>query len=788
MIEATRDFKRALAYAFSDAADDFGAPAFDKQKVLIGVCGDHVPTRTFCGVGNTLDTAFKNAREQCLTYLKNRDITPTWFCMSAVEEERKIDLSALSDVLTAEENNADGFSFDEFYQYAFLKQDTGGFSLFTDGGRSLNFDGMARFLPGNAVKDAVAGLSSGKFAQITLFRCRSLCRVCRPVDDQTGEWRHLADDFPGESTNVRDLTKQYDLAFLSLALPYRNKRDIFARKLSLLREIVFSGVDVRLPFGNAVVFLSVSDALREALVFCGKGKNLRAAWNDAANKADIYVKSAALSVVWLKADVLTEREKVSYKDFLDELSKRTVGNVGAYAYPYGVSFDDNFETAVLSGEFNGRGIWDYKKDVRDFKQANLTRHFVKKGVVLKDLPRRFVKFKTMGFLADENDEVFKLRYDDDDYGRRIIDFTQETVAGLIRGSTEFLLRNQKEDGSFVYGYINANQDTLTNYNIVRHAGSALTIMQCEDLFGGGLGGAIERANAFLIKQIRYRGESAFVTDKDEIKLGGNGIAVVSLASYGEFLGSNPYTDIIRSLANGILEMQEPDGSYYHVLNAADFSRKERSRIIYYDGEATYALAKAFALLGEEKYLAAAEKAVRCFIDNNYETFRDHWVAYSLNEVTKYVHKQEYFDFALKNAQVNLDAIFNRRTPYHTYFELLMATFNTFKRLQNLCDAGDEFRVPDFFEELDFARTIWKRAVYMQNSYFYPEFSMYMKNPLKIAYAFNVRHQNWRVRIDDIQHFMGGYCEFYKHFNELAGYTGKYGLSDKGLTAFLAEFF
>jgi rhamnogalacturonyl hydrolase YesR len=168
------------------------------------------------------------------------------------------------------------------------------------------------------------------------------------------------------------------------------------------------------------------------------------------------------------------------------------------------------------------------------------------------------------------------------------------------------------------------------------------------------------------------------------------------------------------LANGILEMQEPDGSYFHVLNASDFSRKERSRTVYYDGEAAYALAKAFALTGEEKYLAAAEKAVRHFIGNNYEAFRDHWVAYSLNEVTKHVQKQEYFDFALKNAQVNLDVIFNQKTPYHTYFELLTATFNTFKRLQNLCDSGKEPHIPDFFDELDFVRTIWKRAVYMQN--------------------------------------------------------------------------
>jgi hypothetical protein len=63
----------------------------------------------------------------------------------------------------------------------------------------------------------------------------------------------------------------------------------------------------------------------------------------------------------------------------------------------------------------------------------------------------------------------------------------------------------------------------------------------------------------------------------------------------------------------------------------------------------------------------------------------------------------------------------------------------------------------------------------------------MKKPQRIAYTFNVRHQNHRVRIDDIQHFVGGYCEFYKHFHTLAEYLDEYGLSDAGIEAFLDGF-
>jgi hypothetical protein len=566
-----------------------------------------------------------------------------------------------------------------------------------------------------------------------------------------------------------------------------NTKELFVRKSELLWNVVFSEEYVA-PQKEAVVFLSLSDAQSRANVFCGKGAALRAAWDDAAEKAERCVRRTNLSAVWLKADVVTEREEISYEDFRAELGERAQGNRGAYAYPYSISFDDDFETALLSGEINACDVWDWDRNGQRFREENLASRFAEKGVNFTSVPERFIRFKTMGVLADENEDVFELRYDDANYGRRIADFTRETAVGLIERSTDFLLQNQKEDGSFIYGYISANQSTLTRYNILRHAGSALSIMQCANLTGEDFGDSIKRAIDFLLAQIRYKDtDTAFVADGAEIKLGGNGIGALVLASYGEFFGTNPYIPLVRQLANGILEMQEPDGSYFHILDAENFSRKERRRIVYYDGEATYALAKAYSLTGEERYLEAAERAVVFFIENGYEEFRDHWIAYSLNEVTKHVHKQEYFDFALRNAQSNLEVIFNQATPYHTYLELLMATFNTLKRLKILCENNVTLSIPAFFDELDLARTIWKRAVYMQNYYYYPEFAIYMKRPRRIVYTFNVRHQNWRVRIDDVQHFVGGYYEFCENFRLLAKYLDEYGFSDGDIERFTSGF-
>jgi hypothetical protein len=563
--------------------------------------------------------------------------------------------------------------------------------------------------------------------------------------------------------------------------------EMFSRKLSLLGDAVFSaGRDAATPPGGATVFLSVSSAVARAAVFRGRGADLRAAWDAASAEARAYVSSTAAAAFWVKADVVTWRGTVSREDFAAELSRRPRGNAGAYAYPYGVAFDDDLDAALLSDEFNGCDVWGFERGEGDFKLENLVGYLKTKGAGLAAVPGRLVKFKCSGHVVDERDGTFGLRRDDENQGRRVTGLTRDAVAGLIRGSTDLLLRDQKADGSFVYGYVSGDVRTLTNYNVLRHAGGALSLMQRASLFGEDLGEEIGRAVDFFMRRLRRKGRAAFVADGDEIKLGGNGICAVVLASYGEFFGANPYAGTVRELADGILEMQEPDGSFYHVLDASDFSRKERDRIVYYDGEATYALVKAYALTGDARYLDAAERAVGRFIDGGYERFRDHWVAYSMNEITKHVPKREYFDFALWNAWSNLSVIFNQPTPYHTYFELLMATFDAFERLKGLSGSGGP-RVPDFFDETDFARAIWKRATYMLNYYYYPEVAMYMKTPLRTLYSFNVRHHDWRVRIDDVQHFVGGYYEFYVNYRRLAEYLGDRGVSDEAVDEFLGGF-
>jgi hypothetical protein len=47
--------------------------------------------------------------------------------------------------------------------------------------------------------------------------------------------------------------------------------------------------------------------------------------------------------------------------------------------------------------------------------------------------------------------------------------------------------------------------------------------------------------------------------------------------------------------------------------------------------------------------------------------------------------------------------------------------------------------------------------------------MYLKKPAKILGTFFVRHDGYRIRIDDVQHFIGGYDLYRNNYDKLLMY-------------------
>ena len=399
-------------------------------------------------------------------------------------------------------------------------------------------------------------------------------------------------------------------------------------------------------------------------------------------------------------------------------------------------------------------------------------------------------------------------------GRREIQNLDAAAArSFVTAAASFLEKQVQQDGSFRYGYYPRFDRVIPGYNCMRHASTIWSLL-CQYRItqkASVLSLAARSIDYLLSHALVYRDpDTAYLSEplKDEIKLGGGGVLILAITEYLDLCSEEPrpeilrsgesrpeilrpgepltkapnaeilharealpeqealrrrYTEIACALGNGIFSLLNPEtGEFSHVLNM-DFSLKERYRTVYYDGEATYALCRLYRLTKEEKWLFYAEKAVNHFLAADYTRYRDHWVAYAMNEITRYIHRDDYDTFALRNARVNLDFLYKRETTYHTFLELLMVTFETYERI-----LAENPGLP-YLKEFDlpyFLRTIRVRADRMLNGFFFPEYAMYMRCPDKILGSFMVRHDGFRVRIDDVQHNIGGFYLYYKNCSRL----------------------
>ena len=272
---------------------------------------------------------------------------------------------------------------------------------------------------------------------------------------------------------------------------------------------------------------------------------------------------------------------------------------------------------------------------------------------------------------------------------------------------------------------------------------------------------------YMISQIIYDDSgAAYLIDADsgEIKLGSLGTAVIALSEYIDAAGESEYVPLCTALGRGILNMMDPEnGTYWHVLNE-DFSKKEEYRTVYYDGEAAFALVRLYGLTGDVHWLDAACAAADHFIEADYARYRDHWIAYTMNELTKYVEdRQDYYSFGLYNAWSNLQVIAGLDTTSPRSLELLMSAFELYDRAVQNGMSTDGYKIADLLE------VIRIRTSRQLNGFFFPEYAMYMANPQRIMNSFMVRNKSFRVRIDDVQHNIGGYYLYWKNYDKLMSY-------------------
>ncbi|WP_211088564.1 glycoside hydrolase family protein [Listeria innocua] len=434
-------------------------------------------------------------------------------------------------------------------------------------------------------------------------------------------------------------------------------------------------------------------------------------------------------------------------------------------YRRGIALNENFKIALMEQEINANAILLPGDEGLAINVENMNRYLIQanknQAQLNLTIDSSVVTFETVGWFFDGKN-IHELETASLDHGRRKVEYlTPEIISTLVENAGEYLAHQVNTTGEFNYGWFACFDKKIKHYNSLCHASTTYSMLEAYELTGNkAILEAATKALTYLEKHFIYeKDDMAFLIEPElrEVKLGGSAATLLALTKYMHITGTKTYLPLCRKIANAILSLQDENGKFTHLLEYPSLEVKDIFRIIYYDGEAVFGLLRLYEIDRDSKWLDAAAKSFNHFIQDKYWQNHDHWLSYCANEITKYIKDEAYYEFGLQNAFDNLPFIYERETTFPTFLELTVATKEMTLRMEA---EGQQALLTSYSLE-NLEKTITKRALYQLNGYFYPELAMYYKNPARIEGSFFIRHQSFRVRIDDVEHNISGYVRYYQ---------------------------
>ncbi|AYM02950.1 glycosyl transferase family 1 [Levilactobacillus yiduensis] len=520
--------------------------------------------------------------------------------------------------------------------------------------------------------------------------------------------------------------------------------------------------------GATTLAVSISNHTKRATVNFIQAMTFRQAWDQVADEL-----ASVAGDAWVRIEVVQSIQKRTLASVEAELRNMDRMNY----WRRGISFDPKFKTALLEMELNGHAFIKPGEGHRIGKNKSASwldfdhittylRH--REGQDSLDLAaaKDVWVFTTTGIFTD-GDQIWRLNdTESPEKGiRQLVNFKSEFQNYLGLGE-QFLARQIKANGQFVYGYYPARQRVLSNYNSVRHFSSIYALLEAIDFTGRkeDLAQVKQAIQWGLEERTQTVADALFVVERPkkgtpELKLGAQAMLILALCKYQEVTHDETFAAAAMQAFRGVVAFQQASGRFNHVLNP-DLTVKDAFRIIYYEGEITFALARLYEMTHEQAVLAMVQTSLDFMIANDYGKYHDHWISYAVNEALQFTpDNRELMRLGLKNVFSHLDFIEQRDTAYPTLLELLDAAV---KMTDIIRETGNDDLMND--DDVIRLRRVWRqRAEHeLATGAFQPELAMYFYAPSKFVGGFFARHDHFRTRIDDCEHFLSGLINYYNY--------------------------
>jgi len=541
------------------------------------------------------------------------------------------------------------------------------------------------------------------------------------------------------------------------------------------------------PYPAFTLFFSVSDGAQRAHVVHARAADFETAWREGAGRMESWVRERGIVSPWLRIDWVEGASPMDWAQFKTQLTA-----VKRNYFRLGLAFDKDFSMAFTEQELNANAMLCGDSTIphsvvnaRNFEVYSQAR-FERSPPLDMSSDQPVYLLATVGVFCQPDGVVHKLVGTGLDAGRRQLPaLNPQSVLDLVRSGSSYLARQVQGDGLFVYGYFPCFDRRIPTYDAMRHASAVYAMLESWELtrdetLRAAIDRALDHLTGALIRDYTLldgRAAAFLVDTGGEIKLGGNAACVLALVKYCELMETRRWLPLLERLAVGIASLQDPaSGRFNHVLHASDLTVKQASRVIYYDGEAAYALMRLYALTREPQWLAVVEKAFDHFIASQHWQAHDHWLSCCVHELTHWSPQEKYFRFGLQNVAGYLDFVLDRKTTFPTLLELMLAAQQMLQRLEGMPAMRhllDELDTEKFYRALDY------RAHYLLNGFFWPEMAMYFRRPSTVVGSFFIRHHSFRVRIDDVEQYLSGFAAYHRYLVERRAAPGGAGTGSGG---------
>jgi hypothetical protein len=415
---------------------------------------------------------------------------------------------------------------------------------------------------------------------------------------------------------------------------------------------------------------------------------------------------------------------------------------------------------------------------------------------------RLRAFRTVSFVEDES-HTHALEVVRGFVRRGAVDGS--ALLAAARSAGDYLVRMQRSDGSFYYWYRPLlDQVDVTHYNIVRHAGTCISLF---DLYGvtrdsrylaaarsamtflrsrfkeidtgqasassegkdqederrntstpsSGLGHLKAEARTKPMQaESRLHPAALYVMDDDhKAKLGAGGLALVAVTREMEVDHKTDSSEANR-LAAGILAMQRSDGSFETDVDQ-NGEESDAAPSLYYPGEAMLGLIRLYRLNRDSKLLDAARRGADYLVAaqrRQRDLPADAWLVQALESIYETTKEARYAEHAIDLAASMAASLYPEDGPEGYAGAVapgIPRATPTASRSEGILAGYRLARGTGDARAGGLLAAARRAAGFQLTQQFNPDNSFFLANPGRAAGGFHESLDSTRIRIDYVQH-------------------------------------